>query len=373
MISAFSKRFASINDPRQQAKVTYSLFDVIFLTLCSVITGAEGWEDIEDFGNLHLNWLQSKKLLPDGIPAHDTIARIIARLEPEEFNQCFINWMLDISHAFNSEIIAIDGKTLRSSYNRNDRKSCVHMVTAFATKNSLVLGQIKTNEKSNEITAIPKLLQQLDIKGCLITIDAMGCQKEIATNIVDNGGDYLLAVKRNQRKLHDAVKEQLSDVVLNTSSPMTVEEQHGRLDVREYYVLDAEKLSKQFPEWAGLKTVGVAIGFQSRGIDTTSLEFRYYISSASLTSEKFAQAVRNHWMIENQLHWVLDVTMNEDKCQIYKDNSAENLGVLRHAALNMLRSEKSENKSVRRKQRRAYADTAYLDKILGTQNEVAKS
>ena len=375
MIDTFTYHFSQITDPRQSAKITYPLFDVMFLTLCSIIAGCEGWEDIEDFAEEQLDWFQSKGLLLSGVPVHDTIARIIARLDPDDFHRCFSNWMKDVAQLLDDEIIAIDGKTLRSSYNREDRKSVIHMVSAFATSNGVVIGQVKTANKSNEITAIPELLELLDIKGCLVSIDAMGCQKEIAEKIVDQGGDYFLAVKGNQETLNKAVKEQLSDAVSasNTPNDLPVEQNRSRLEIREYHVMEAEELAKEHPEWKALKSIGVAVGMRLDKSGKVSLEYRYYISSASLTQERFAQAVRRHWGIENELHWVLDVTMKEDNCQIYKDNSAENLAVMRHAALNMLRNEKSEKKSVRRKQRKAYVNTKYLELVLSTEfNQVKK-
>jgi predicted transposase YbfD/YdcC len=243
------------------------------------------------------------------------------------------------------------------------------MVSAFATSNGVVIGQVKTANKSNEITAIPELLELLDIKGCLVSIDAMGCQKEIAEKIVNQGGDYFLAVKGNQETLYKAVKEHLSVTVSasNTPDDLPVERKHGRLEIREYHVMGADDVAKQHPEWKGLKSIGVAVGMRLEKSGKVSLEYRYYISSAALTQERFAQAVRRHWGIENQLHWVLDVTMKEDNCQIFKDNSAENLAVMRHAALNMLRNEKSEKKSVRRKQRKAHVNTEYLELVLSTE------
>lgn len=374
MLGTFTHHFSQISDPRQSAKITYPLFDVIFLTLCSVIAGCEGWEEMEDFAEENLDWFQSKGLLCSGIPVHDTIARIIARLDPDEFHRCFSNWMKDVVQLLDDEIIAIDGKALRSSYNRDDRKSVIHMVSAFATSNGVVIGQVKTASKSNEITAIPTLLELLDIKGCLVSIDAMGCQKEIAEKIVEQGGDYFLALKGNQETLYKAVKEQLTDVISSSNTPdeLPIEKKHGRIEIREYHVMDAGKLSSIHSEWKGLKSIGVASGMRLEKSGKMSLEYRYYISSASLTKERFAQAVRRHWGIENQLHWVLDATMKEDDCQIYKDNSAENLAVMRHAALNMLKNEKSEKKSIRRKQRKAYSNTEYLELVLSAEFKAVK-
>ncbi|WP_299022907.1 ISAs1 family transposase, partial [uncultured Photobacterium sp.] len=229
------------------------------------------------------------------------------------------------------EVIAIDGKTLRGSYNRDDRRSTIHMVSAFATANGVVMGQVKTAEKSNEITAIPELLELLDLKGCLVvTIDAMGCQKEIAQAIVNKDADYLLALKANQKNLHLAVCDTLKEATsLPDQENAVIEKGHGRFEIREYHVMNAETVSCQFPDWPELKTIGVAISYRATKGGKESIQFRYYISSADLSSEKFANAVRSHWGIENKLHWVLDTAMNEDGCQIYRGNAAENLACTR--------------------------------------------
>ena len=366
-IDAFSKHFEQLADPRQAAKITYPLFDVLFLTVCAVIVGASGWEDIEDFGEAHLHWLKEKGMFPNGLPVHDTIARIVSRLDPAQFRQCFIHWAQSVSARTSGELIAIDGKTLRHSYNRDSRKSTIHMVSAFATANGVVMGQLKTEAKSNEITAIPALLHLLDIKGCLVSIDAMGCQKQIARTIVQQGGDYLLAVKGNQESLFCAVRQALASTIAAKSDPEQVltEAGHGRYEAREYHVLPADSLTEQFPEWAGLKSIGIAIGYRfEKQSKKQSLEYRYYISSADLDTSRFAAAVRGHWGIENSLHWVLDVSMKEDACPIYREDAAEVLATMRHIALNMLRSETTKKASIRRKQKIASMNTDYLDKVL---------
>lgn len=365
-IEAFSQYFGDLQDPRQSAKISYPLFDVLFLTVCATIAGAEGWEDIEDFGEAHFQWFQQKGLFTSGLPVHDTIARVISRLDPRQFQQCFINWMQAITERSDGELIAIDGKVLRGSYNRESRQSTIHMVSAFATANGVVMGQLKTNAKSNEITAIPELLNLLDIKGCLISIDAIACQTNIASTIIDNGGDYLLAVKGNQETLAKAVRQALSAKTAVQSVPenVTVEQSHGRIEAREYHVLPAGELVQQFPDWKGLKSIGVTIGYRIDKSGKESLEHRYYISSAELETERFATAVRGHWGIENSLHWVLDASMNEDACQIYRGDAAEIMACFRHIALNMLRAETSKRASIRRKQNIAAMNTAYLDKVL---------
>ena len=364
--AAFTQFFSELEDPRQATKIAYPFFDVVFLTVCAAIGGAHGWEDIELFGEAHLEWLQRNGLFLKGLPVHDTIARIISRIQPEQFQNAFVRWMQATSERTDGELIAIDGKTLRSSYDRDSRQSTIHMVSAFAAENRLVLGQVKTDAKSNEITAIPELLALLDIKGCLVSIDAMGCQTEIASTIVKGGGDYLLAVKGNQPTLHHAVRAAL---VESTKKPLSeetfsVEKEHGRIDGREYHVLPAGALAEQFPEWKALKSIGVAISYRIENMKKFSMEYRYYISSAELTPEQFSSAVRGHWAIENSLHWVLDVVMNEDACQIYRGDAPQILACARHMAQNMLRAETSRKASLRKKQQFAGMSSPYLEKVL---------
>lgn len=363
---AFSKHFSDIQDPRQVTKISYPLFDVLFLSVCSIICGADGWEEMQDFGETNLDWLQAKGLFINGSPTHDTIARIVSRLDPDSFRRCFIRWTQSICARTSGELVAIDGKTLRRSYNREDRQSAIHMVSAFASQNSVVLGQIKTEEKSNEITAIPALLELLDVKGCLVSIDAMGCQKNIAQTIIRKEADYLLAVKGNQETLHRSIKQAFAGRLADSieAKHLQINIAHGRNEGRVCYVLPAQDLRGHHPEWPELKTIGVVIGYrQDRKTQKVSLEHRYYISSAELDESAFATAVRGHWGIENSLHWVLDASMNEDECPIYAGHGAEILATTRHIALNMLRAETSKKASIRRKQKMACMSTDYLDKV----------
>ncbi|CAM4323818.1 ISAs1 family transposase [Vibrio neonatus] len=363
MHDAFTKHFSTLKDPRQSAKVSYPLFDVLFLTVCAVITGAEGWEDIEDFGRAHLGWLQDKGLFKEGLPVHDTIARVISRLDAKQFQECFTRWVNSLCEATEGRFIAIDGKALRSSYDRSSRQSTIHMVSAFCAQNKLVLGQVKTDVKSNEITAIPELLKLLDIKGCLISIDAIACQKSIAEAIVKDGGDYLLAVKGNQEKLFEAVKSELKSADGEVVKSKT-ETKHGRVEVREYRVLPAPK-SKPFCDWPSINCIGEAMSFRyDKSGKKCSLEYRYYISSRALSAQDFAIGVREHWGIENSLHWVLDTAFSEDACQIYRDNAAEVLAAIRHMAINMLRNETTRKASIRRKTKMAAMEIEYLEQIL---------
>lgn len=358
---SLTKHFEIIEDHRQATKVTYPLFDVLFLTVVAVIGGSEGWEDIEDFGRCHLELLKKYGDFSKGIPVHDTIARIISKVDPETLQQAFISWMQTTEQLTQGQVIAIDGKTLRGSYNREDRQSAIHMVNAFSVANGVVMGQLKTDAKSNEITAIPELLALLDIQGALVTIDAMGTQADIAHTIIDKGADFLLAVKGNQNALHRLVKDTFGAQPDDAINLTQIEAQRGRKEYREYQTIDAPKELID-AKWPTIQTFGKVISYRvHKGKGT--LQTRYYISSAILSAEELAYAARGHWAVENQLHWVLDVTMNEDACQISRGDGAENLARLRQATVNILKKEPSKL-SLRRKRRRAAMDSTYLEKLI---------
>ncbi|MCK7458004.1 ISAs1 family transposase [Idiomarina aminovorans] len=362
-IEAFTTHFGDLADTRQSAKVTYPLEDILFITLCGVVAGAEGWSEIRDYADGHIDWFQQHGYLREGVPVDDTIARTISRIDPEQFRACFINWMQAVHESTEGQMIAIDGKTLRSSYQRGDRQSTIHMVNAFACANQVVLGQIKTSEKSNEITAIPELIQLLDIQDTLVSIDAMGCQTRIAEEIVEQGGDYLFTLKRNHGKLFKAVEHAFSEARKAPLGGLSFEQKHGRIDARIYHVLSAEVVSKAFPGWPELKTLGMSMSFRQQRGKAPKLTYRYHISSATLTEQQLAEAVRSHWAVENSLHWVLDVSMGEDDCQIHQNHGAENWSMLRHLALNMLRAESSKG-SIPAKQKRAWMKASYLEAVL---------
>lgn len=363
-IDSFKQHFHEVDDPRQSAKVTYLFFDILFGTLCAVIAGARGWFDIREYLLGHHDWFIRLDMFKEGVPVDDTIARTISGIRPEQFQRCFLKWMASVHELTQGELVAIDGKTLRGSYNREDRNSTIHMVSAYATANKLILGQLKTDDKSNEITAIPELLRLLDLRGSLVSIDAMACQARIARTIVEQGGDYLLAVKGNQNKLSKAVQESfrsLRDNSLNFEELKT-ERHHGRIESRVCHVLDACSLEGDFSRWNGLTTLAMVTSFRTEKGKSTSLEYRYYISSKKMSAEQVADAVREHWAIES-MHWVLDVSMHEDASQIYKGHSAENLACLRHTALNMLRAEPTRL-SIAGKQKRCWMKTGDLEKVL---------
>ncbi|KLU14022.1 ISAs1 family transposase [Xenorhabdus griffiniae] len=361
----FSLHFSAIQDPRQSAKIAYPLFDILFASLCAMIAGAEGWSDIQEYTEGYHEWFLQQGLFKEGVPVDDTFARVISRINPKQFNLCFINWMNSVHELTQGELVAIDGKVLRGSYSPEERLSTLHLVSVYATTNKLVMGQVRTQKKSNEITAIPELIQLLNLKGTLVSIDAMGCQTQIAQKLIDVGADYLLSVKDNQKRLHRAVQNALK---AQCTSPLTrekinVEQGHGRTEIRESHVISADLLNGDFPEWPELKTLGVTIGYRQEKGKLPSLEYRYYISSAELTEEKLAQAVRSHWRIENNLHWVLDAIFHEDDCQIYRENAAENIAILRRIALNMLKQEKTKL-SIRMKRKRAWMRIQFLEQVL---------
>ena len=311
-----------------------------------------------------MSGLKRNGLFIEGIPADDTIARIISTIEPEQFHECFVSWMSSVHTLTEGQVVAIDGKTLRGSYNRDDRASTIHMISAYASSNKLVLGQLKTEQKSNEITAIPELIKMLDIKGALVTIDAMACQTKIAKAIVGQGGDYLLAVKSNQGKLRKAIENAFSVQRANMPDNISLEDGHGRIESRQCYVFDSTELEGNFSRWKGLKSIIMVENFRLEKGKAIDLEYRYYISSKILSAEQAATAVREHWGIES-MHWVLDVSMNEDACQIYKDHAAENLSCLRHMSLNMLRAEPTKL-SIVGKQKRCMMNTSMLEAVLNT-------
>ena len=361
--------FSNLTDPRIDRTKEHKLIDIVVIAVCSVICGADGWVGMETYGLAKYQWLKQFLELPNGIPSHDTFSRVFARLEPEEFQTCFLHWIKSISQLIPGEVISIDGKTLRHSYDRESKKKAIHMISAWANTQKLVLGQRKVDEKSNEITAIPELIKVLELSGCIVTIDAMGTQKNIAQLIIDKGADYCLALKGNQGNIHEDV-EQLFESCraqkwqnIDHSFFQTTEKGHGRIETRRYWTMGEVEFLLDADKWAGLKSIGMVES--QRTIDgETTWETRYYLNSFSSNAEVFADAVRSHWGIENSLHWVLDVSFAEDDCRIRKDNSPENLALLRHLALNLLSQEKTAKVGVKNKRLKAAWDEQYLAKVL---------
>ena len=358
-----------IRDPRQSWKVEHTLSDIIFLTISSVIAGAEGWEDIQDFGEDNLEWLQQYGDFENGIPVHDTIARVMNLISSKQLQKCFAAWMKDCHEATGGDLIAIDGKTIRGTYDKSKRSGAIHMVSAFSSANQVVLGQVKTAEKSNEITAIPELLKLLEIRGCLVSIDAMGCQKDIAQQIVNKDADYLLAVKGNQPKLEEAMGKVFNSSMLNQykGDKYSLQEKgHGRTETRMALVShDVSLLGDVALDWPEIKTLGVVVSIRQEGNKPAeTMAIRYYISSAELSSQKLLEKSRSHWSIEVQMHWRLDVGMNEDSCRIQREQAGENLAVVRHIALNLLTEEKTFKAGIKRKQKKANRNNTYLSQVL---------
>lgn len=367
--SSLLKHFETLEDPRTAYLIEHRLLDIVALTICAVVCGAEGWEDIEAYGRSKLEWLKTFLELPNGIPSHDTISRVFARLAPSKLQECFVSWVKAIAQLSEGEVIAIDGKSVRHSYDKGKGKGAIHMVSAWANENRLALGQVKVADKSNEITAIPQLLDILDIQGCIVTIDAMGAQKEIAKQIIEQDADYVLSLKGNQGNLHEDV-QQLFDWASKTDFKdiehevyQTIDKGHGRLEKRRYYLLGNVEHLVNAHQWVGLQRVGMVESERHIEGKPITTERRYYLTSLDGGVERFARASRGHWGIENRLHWSLDVVFHEDDSRIRSDHSPENMTLIRKIALNLLSKESSKG-SKKRKRLKAGWDNDFLIQVL---------
>ncbi|MEO1433493.1 MAG: ISAs1 family transposase [Cyanobacteria bacterium J06633_8] len=362
--------FMGIEDPRIERTKRHQLIDVITIAICAVICGADSWVAIETYGQAKQEWLKRFLELPNGIPSHDTFARIFALINPQQFQECFLSWIKSVALLTEGEVIAIDGKSLKQSYDKKAGNRAINMVSAWATSNKLVLAQRKVNSKSNEITAIPELIKVLDISGCIVTIDAIGCQKEIINLISQKDGDYIIALKKNQKSLYEKTELLFKEAIskrckgFSASHYNTNESGHGREEIRNYLMLtDISNQIDSDNKWEKLNSIGMVESVRTENGKTT-VETRYYISSLNLDAKKFGESVRSHWGIENSLHWVLDVALNEDDCRIRKDNAPQNFAVLRHIAVNLLGQEKSKKFGIKNKQFLAAMDDSYLAKVL---------
>jgi predicted transposase YbfD/YdcC len=367
--STIIEYFDTLEDPRVERTKLHLLLDIVTLTISAVICGADGPSDIEEYGHEKYDWLKTFLVLPNGIPSHDTIGRVLARIDPQQFQGCFLRWVQQLCHLSSGEVVPIDGKTLRHSYDTELDQGAIHMVSAWAATNRLVLGQLKVAEKSNEITAIPELIDALDIAGCIITIDALGCQKEIARHIIDKDADYVLALKGNQDYLYDDVRA-LFSALREQDTPAsaldyyeTADEQHGRIELRRYWTTSLLDSLRTKDQWQGLQTVGMVESERSLNGETTT-DQRYYILSLGNNAQTFGTSVRAHWGIENRVHWVLDVAFREDMSRIRMEHGPENFALIRHIALNLLQRETSFKGSIKTKRLKAGWNNAYLAKVL---------
>ena len=360
--------FSSIEDPRVERRKRHMLIDIIILSICAVISGAEGWEAIEQFGKEKEDWLRKWIALENGIPSHDCIARVISRIKPSEMTECFIAWVSGVAELTEGEVVAIDGKTARRSYNRKNKLGAIHMVSAWANQAGMSLGQVKTEEKSNEITAIPVLLDMLEIKGCIITIDAMGCQTDIAEKIIEKHADYVLAVKDNQKLLHEAIIDYF-EVAIAANAPelcllqdhSAINAEHGRIEIRRCYLSTCLDTLPDASRWKGLKSIGMVESERTVN-GKTSIDRRHYI--CTLTNMKsFAHAARAHWGVENSLHWVLDVTFREDESRIRTGYAPENFNIFRQLSINLLKNEPSKM-SLKKKRFKAALNDNFRENVI---------
>ena len=363
--------FEDLTDPRRR-EGTYPLINIVTIAICAVICGADDFVSIAAFGRAKKSFFERFLELSAGIPSHDRFNAIFAALKPEEFEKCLLAWITSLHEVTKGQVIAIDGKTLRSSYDKASSKSAIHMVSAWATLNHISLGQTVVDKKSNEITAIPKLLELIDVSGSLVTMDAMGCQTKIAQKIVDGGGDYVLAVKSNQKSLYNSIRRFFEEQMRDDFANVTVrraggrERGHGRDETRCYYVCKLPDAIVDAKRWPELKAIGMAVNETIQNGKTTR-EVRYYILSKYLTAKRFGGAVRCHWGIENSLHWQLDVTFGEDQCRLRKGHSDANFSSLRRLALSLLKNNTTQKLGIKNKRLNAGWDDTYLAQLLCSQ------
>jgi len=359
------EHFSTLQDPRMQGKIQHKLSDIIVITICAVMAGADDYVDIATYGRLKEFWFKTFLQLDGGIPSHDTFGRVMSLIAPEEFGKCLIDWIRAVFPTSGKGLIAIDGKTPRGSHDRANGRAAIHMVSAWAVEDHLILGQVKTEEKSNEITAIPELLKTIDVEGRTVTIDAMGCQREIVKQIVDQGGDYVLSLKGNQGTLHKetellfekAKEDNFKDLPHDTHT--TVDGDHGRIETRSYTITECTDWFEDKAKWPKLTSLGMVESQREMG-DHITQETRYFISSLPADAKRFAEAVRGHWGIENSLHWCLDVSFHEDQNRTRKGHGPANLATINRFALSLIKQDPSRKVGVKVCRKRAGWDTDYL-------------
>jgi predicted transposase YbfD/YdcC len=372
------EHFKAVPDPRVRGRCDHELIDVLVIAVCGLLCGGTGFDDMADFGRAKRDWFKTFLRLRHGIPSHDTFNRVFAALKPEAFLDCFLSWTQGLRQAVAQEIVALDGKALRRALRRG--QSPRYIISAWAQGNGLVLGQLKVADKSNEITALPRLLRALELAGCIVTVDAMGCQKTIAKEIIEADADYVLALKGNQETVHAEVKSCLDDAIVQAAAQAarkakeprvpelayteTLEKDHGRLEIRRCWQSGRLDWFADRAKWEGLRSVGVVESVRQVGAEVPTVERRYYLSSLAVDVEKFARAVRGHWGVENSLHWCLDVQMGEDQSRARTGHAPENLATLRRLALNLLKQDQTRKRGLRAKQLNAGWDHSYLLRLL---------
>lgn len=366
--------FSGLKDPRVERTKAHKLLDILVLAICAIICGCDDWEAIADYGRDQQAWFAKFLELPNGIPSHDTFWRVFCVLDAEQFQHCFVAWIRAVSQITGGEVVAIDGKFVRGSHDKGLGKGAIDMVSAWAASNRLVLGQRKVDEKSNEITAIPALLRTLALRGCIVTIDAIGCQTEIAATIIDQGADYILQLKENQGNLYEDTAllftdlEQSGFTAYAYDSAKTVDKAHGRLEIRQAWTISDPALLchlRNADHFKNLQTV-MKVRHQRTLDGTVSVEEHYYISSLKTATATLLAAKRTHWQVENSLHWVLDIAFREDESRLRKGSGAHNFAILRHIALNALKQETSVKLGIRNKRLKAARNHSYLLKVLAT-------
>ena len=358
--------FGTMKDPRTTSKgnLRHQLVDIVFLVFSAVVSGCNDWDSIEIFGNGQIDWLRKFYPYKNGIPSHDTLNRVFSNLETKVFTEKFIEWTQILNRLSDEETVAIDGKTIRGSYDKNKGQSAFHIVSAYAHGNRLCLGQVETKEKSNEITAIPELLELIDIKNATVTADAMACQKEIVSKIREKEAHYVIAVKSNQKSLETQI-EKLFKITKPSSIATELNNNHGRVETRKCFVINNFDFFDDYEEWTDLKgIVKIETERYIKSTQKTSYQTRYYITSHSGSAEKLNHFIRNHWSIENNLHWMLDVVFQEDKSRRRNKNSASNFNVISKLALALIEKVNSKNTKTKRRQQAAY-DAKFRELVLG--------